>query len=200
MWPSAKKMRPVVIAPVLTTERLSLRPGRESDYDQWKIVRSLNQNYLKPFEPAWPSQSLSPDFFRRRVARLSKEWTDDKTYAFLIFKDGYLIGGINLNGVMRGAAQSATFGYWLDELSQGNGYMAEAAGAVLKYAFTTLKLERVNAATLVHNGRSRNMLLRLGFEEEGFARSYLQIEGRRQDHVLYGLNKDAWILRAAAHA
>jgi RimJ/RimL family protein N-acetyltransferase len=32
------------------------------------------------------------------------------------------------------------------------------------------------------------MLERLNFTEEGFAKNYIQIDGRRQDHVLYGLN------------
>jgi ribosomal-protein-alanine N-acetyltransferase len=46
----------------------------------------------------------------------------------------------------------------------------------------------MNAATLPHNRKSQTMLLRLGFSEEGFAKKYIQIDGRRQDHILYGLD------------
>lgn len=128
--------------------------------------------------------------FTRRVERLAWEWDADKTYAFLMFdrSDDTLIGGVNINSVSRGAAQMASLGYWIDEARQGQGLMAESIRLVLGFAFGPLALARINAATLVHNDRSRSMLLRLGFTEEGFARGYVQIDGRRQDHVLYGLN------------
>jgi ribosomal-protein-alanine N-acetyltransferase len=37
------------------------------------------------------------------------------------------------------------------------------------------------------NERSANLLKKLGFEREGFARSYLKIAGRWRDHVLNSL-------------
>lgn len=172
----------------LGTPRLLLRPANIFDFDSWRTVRALNHDYLQPFEPTWPDQCLSEPFFKRRVERLARDWAEDKTYAFLIFCEDRLVGGINLNNVARGAAQYASLGYWLDELSQGHGYMGEAASALLHYAFSHLGLQRINAATLPHNHRSRRMLERLGFTEEGFARAYIQIDGARRDHVLYGLN------------
>lgn len=66
--------------------------------------------------------------------------------------------------------------------------MTEATQGVLDYAFSILSLHRMNAATLPHNHKSRAMLIRAGFTEEGFAKNYIQIEGRRQDHILYGIN------------
>ena len=166
-----------------------LRPAVFSDYAQWVEVRRRNQSYLQPFEPAWPPTCLEPDFFKRRIERLSREREQDKTYAFLVFTmGGDLSGGININNVTRGAAQMASLGYWIDEAYQGKGYMSQATNAVLYYAFSSLMLSRMNAATLPHNYRSRAMLQRLGFVEEGFAKSYIQINGARQDHILYGLN------------
>jgi ribosomal-protein-alanine N-acetyltransferase len=188
MWLRKEKPKPSGIV-MLTCPGLVLRPAASGDYAQWSDVRSKNADYLKPYEPAWPAGCLASDFFKRRVERLGREWAQDHTYAFLIFKkDGALIGGININNVMRGAAQMASLGYWLDESHQGHGHMTQACRAVLDYAFSTLGLVRMNAATLVHNEKSRNMLLRLGFTEEGFARSYIQIDGKRQDHILFGLN------------
>ncbi len=189
MWRSDSKEKHKSFSHLLQTQRLVLRPATMLDFDEWRTVRAINQNFLQPYEPTWPRNALSDVFFKRRVERLSKDWAEDKTYAFLIFHEDGLIGGINLNNVARGAAQYASLGYWLDELSQGHGYMGEAAGAVLSYAFDTLGLFRVNAATLPHNMRSRRMLERLGFTEEGFARGYIQINGERADHILYGLNR-----------
>ena len=193
-WLGGKKTAlPPAIDCVLQTPRLTLRPATMDDLAQWQTVRGLNQAYLKPYEPTWPEQALDQEFFARRVARLTQDWRDDRTYSFLILREDRLIGGININNVTRGAAQYAALGYWLDEMSQGNGYMTEAGAAVLHYAFVHLGLQRMNAAALPANRRSRAMLARLGFAEEGFAKAYIQINGQRQDHVLYGLNADDYI-------
>lgn len=188
-----------VRAPVcrLETARLILRPAALEDYLQWRKVRAENYDYLKPYEPAWPPKCLEEEFFSCRVARLNRDWMEDRTYALLVFlKDEILIGGMNINNVARGAAQYGSLGYWLAENAQGHGYMTEAAAATLHHAFTELAFERINAATLPHNEKSKSMLKRLGFAEEGFAKSYVQIDGVRADHVLFGLTVEDYSMRA----
>lgn len=187
VWPLKKKTKDVT---VLKTARLTLRPARMDDFAQWHEVRKRNRVFLKPFEPAWPDDALGKEFFVRRTHRLDHDWATDRSYGFLIFKGENLIGGININNVVRGAGQYAALGYWLDEKMQGQGLMNEAAAAVLIYAFDTLGLARMNAATLPHNRKSMNMLMKLGFAEEGYAKAYIQIDGIRQDHILFGLNAD----------
>lgn len=197
VWPLKEKLKS---APVLKTARLCLRPAIMDDFAQWHDVRGRNQGFLKAYEPAWPPSCLTKEFFERRTQRLTRDWMEDRCYAFLILKDdnATLLGGININNVARGAAQYGSLGYWLDRETQGRGVMYEAAFAVLGYAFTSLQLERMNAATLPHNDKSKNMLKKLGFVEEGFAKSYIQIDGQRQDHVLFGLNA-ADFLSAPGH-
>lgn len=201
MWSVKLKSPQPALHCQLTTPRLELRPAREEDYGAWHRVRTLNECYLRTFEPAWPKDCLSEAFFQRRISRITQDWLADRGYSFLIFDSARrdLIGGININNVSRGAAQYASLGYWLDESSQGKGYMTEAAQGILDYAFSILSLHRMNAATLPYNHKSRAMLLRVGFTEEGFAKNYIQINGRRQDHVLYGMNADDF-LRAARNA
>ncbi|WP_294033064.1 hypothetical protein [uncultured Moraxella sp.] len=41
------------------------------------------------------------------------------------------------------------------------------------------------------NHKSAKVLARLGFVKEGYAKAYLQIAGRWQDHVLTALTNDA---------
>ena len=89
-----------------------------------------------------------------------------------------------------GALRHGNLGYWLDEDLQNKGYMFEAANLVLNYAFDDLNLKRINAACLPHNVRSIKLLKKLGFEEEGYARKYFQINGVWQDHRLFGLCSD----------
>lgn len=181
--------------PHLEGPRLILRPARPGDWPQWKNVRTKNRHYLEPFEPRWDINCLSKRYFHRRIAQQTKSREDDKAYSFIIFhkQTNDLIGSININNITRGPAQFASLGYWLAQAYQGKGYMGEAAQLIINYAFTTLKLERLNAGCLIHNQKSQNMLRRLGFTEEGRAIKYLQINGIRQDHILFGLNIDDWL-------
>lgn len=168
--------------------RVDLRPPTLSDWTVWARIRGRNRDALKPLEPLWPENALSESFFIRRLQRQVRDWDSDQAYSFLMFgKDGGdLIGGININHVARGAAQYASLGYWLDKDHQGHGYMTEGLGLVIEYAFSALTLHRLNAACLPENERSIALLKRLRFEEEGFARSYVQIAGRWRDHILFG--------------
>lgn len=170
---------------------VTIRPPRADDVAQWISVRGRNHARLKPFEPTWKLDSLTAEFFSRRLARQAAEWRDDRHYAFLIFRQdtNALVGGVNVNNVCRGAAQFASIGYWIDGASEGKGYMSDALRALIPVAFNDLRLHRLNAAILPHNDRSRHLLERVGFVEEGFAPSYLEIDGQWQDHILFGLIK-----------
>jgi ribosomal-protein-alanine N-acetyltransferase len=119
-----------------------------------------------------------------------REWRQDKGYNFLIFKHENgaaetLVGGIALAEIQRGIAQKATLGYWVGSPHAGQGYMTEAAGLVCDFAFRILRLHRVEASCLPNNEPSKKLLTKLGFDEEGYAKAYLQIDGRWQDHILW---------------
>ncbi len=169
------------------------RPPVLSDYRQWIAVRGANQAGLKPFEPSWPKDWADKAFFERRTQRQIQDWQTGRAYAFLILKpDQTLIGGVNINNVCRGAAQFASLGYWLDTAHQGQGYMHDALGLIAEFAFEDLGLHRLNASCIPRNTRSKNLLLRSGFQEEGFARKYLRINGVWEDHHLFGLPVETW--------
>ena len=65
------------------------------------------------------------------------------------------------------------------------GYMRETILAVVHHAFTVMDLSRIEAACLPENAASRGVLEKTGFKYEGVAQSYLQINGRWRNHVLY---------------
>lgn len=180
-------MQSAVLSRCLQGTRVTLKPPCLEDYTQWSGVRLKNKDFLTRYEPAWPKDCLTLEFFARRLTRQDKNRHAGVGAYFLIHKDHQIIGGINLNNIQMGAARHASLGYWLDEDHQGLGYMTEALSLIIDYAFNVLKLRRLNAACLPENNRSINMLLRLGFEEEGYAQKYFQINGCWQDHRLFGL-------------
>ncbi len=174
---------------VLPGERVYLRPPRSSDWRQWSALREESREFLEPWEPKWSADSLTRRAFRRRVRLYNADWRRDQGAAFLIFRreDHALLGGITLSNVRRGVVQSGTLGYWIGAPHAQKGYMSEALGAVLNDAFGRLALHRVEAACLPENEASRRLLTKLGFEEEGYAREYLRINGAWRDHVLFAI-------------
>ena len=170
----------------LDAERIVLRLPAHVDYAAWTSLRIASRDFLTPWEPVWAADHLTRKSFTNRVywaARASRAGT-----AFPLFieaREGGLLGAITLDNIRRGPAQSATIGYWIGKPHARQGYMREAIGALVHHAFTVLDLSRIEAACLPENAASRGVLERSGFKYEGVAQSYLQIDGRWRNHVLY---------------
>lgn len=172
--------------PVLGDDVVSLRLPAVSDYAVWVNERSGSRAFLKPWEPAWSTDDLTRSAFKRRVRRVQREAAEQTGFAFLIFRQDneVLLGGITLSNIRRGVAQSCSLGYWMSVQHAGKGYMRRAVDLVLEFAFGELRLHRVEAACIPGNDRSLGLLEKAGFVREGYARRYLLIDGRWQDHVL----------------
>jgi ribosomal-protein-alanine N-acetyltransferase len=95
------------------------------------------------------------------------------------------IGNIAFNNIVRGAFQSCHLGYQLDEREVNQGFMTEALRRAIDYAFDDMKLHRIEANVMPRNQRSRRVVEKLGFAEEGLARQYLKINGVWEDHIHY---------------
>lgn len=180
--------------PTLHGFRTTIKPPNASDYQQWHDVRMRNKAHLQPWEPTWPEGCLDVSFFKRRLKRQMQDWQLGRAYSFLIFDsvDENLIGGININNVIRGVSQQGWLGYWIDQDLQGQGYMAEALRVVMRFGFEELSLHRYNAACLPDNERSAALLLKLGFAEEGYVRKFIRINGDWHDHRLFGYCVEDW--------
>jgi ribosomal-protein-alanine N-acetyltransferase len=104
-------------------------------------------------------------------------------------------GEVNLNGVVRGAMQSGTIGYWIDEAKAGNGYMSEAVLVLAKFAFDELRLHRVEVCIIPRNAASHRVVEKLALRHEGIAERFLEINGVWEDHVRYGFTIEEWQTR-----
>jgi ribosomal-protein-alanine N-acetyltransferase len=180
--------------PALRGARVTLRSPRSRDYAAWRNLRRDSRQFLKPFEPRWSEADLTRRVFMARLRRGRQEAAAGTDFNFLIFiADGSrekLVGGLTLSNIRRRAAQHVTLGYWMGENHAGHGLMTEAVHLVLPFVFNTLGLHRIHAAFLPDNGASRRVLEKNGFREEGYAESYLQIDGRWADHVMFGLTRE----------
>jgi ribosomal-protein-alanine N-acetyltransferase len=71
-------------------------------------------------------------------------------------------------------------------------YAREAATRMLKHAFNTLKLHRVEASIEPGNRRSIKLIKAIGFRLEGFSPRMLYLCGAWRDQKRYALLKDEW--------
>jgi ribosomal-protein-alanine N-acetyltransferase len=169
--------------------RVYLRAPAMQDYVAWAELRALSRQHLSPWEPQWARDELTRSSFRRRLRAAQREARDDLGYSYLIFADTPLrvVGGLNVSNLRRGIAQTASIGYWIGAPYAGRGLMTDAVRAVAPFAFSSLRLHRLEAACLPTNAASMRVLEKTGFRHEGRARQYLKIDGRWQDHNLYAL-------------
>ena len=171
----------------IETERMTLRLPAHSDFRGWAALREASRDFLTPWDPAWAADSLSRRAFTNRVYWAARaESSGTALPLFLIRRnDGAFLGAVTLDNIRRGPAQAGTLGYWIGHPHARQGYMREALQAVVHHAFNELDLSRLEAGCLPENTASRGVLEKTGFKYEGVAQSYLQINGRWRNHVLY---------------
>lgn len=171
----------------IETERMTLRLPSHSDYQAWSSLRQQSRDFLLPWEPTWAPDHLSRKAFTNRVYWAQRANSGGTAMPLFMIRrgDGSVLGAVTVDNIRRGPAQAATIGYWIGAPYARQGYMTEALRAVIHHCFTALDLSRLESACLPENAASRGVLEKCGYKYEGVAQSYLQINGRWRNHVLY---------------
>jgi len=174
--------------PRLDTERLSLRiPGPDAAPRALTYVLA-NRSRLALWDPPRSERYFTLEGQRERLEKGLAEWRAGASARFYLYEsgrasDGPVIGTCHLSAIERGPLQSARVGYAIDAAFEGRGLVLEAVNAVVRFAFETLSLHRVEAGYVPTNERSGRVLRRAGFAVEGYARDYLFVGGAWRDHV-----------------
>jgi [ribosomal protein S5]-alanine N-acetyltransferase len=158
-----------------------IRPVRPEDAEEVAALYLANRDFLTPFEPARLPEFFTADGQRKRLERQ----LSDGTHPFAILDGEAGAGTINLFRIFRDGPASGVIGYWIDRARNGRGLATGAVDEILAYAFDTLDLHRVEAATLVDNMPSQRVLEKNRFERIGLARNYLRINGDWRDFILF---------------
>lgn len=168
-----------------TTERLVLRPFRDSDLEPWAALNA------------------DPDVTRYLGPPLSREDSDRTAWAINAFYEaqgfGFLAVERRSDGMFLGAAglskekwypDDLEIGWRLARVHWGHGYATEAAASWLDYAFKDAGLPRVIAVTDTPNVRSIAVMRRLGmsFDHE----AVLEDDGVPFDATIYSLKAEEW--------
>ncbi|MFE5486699.1 GNAT family N-acetyltransferase [Streptomyces sp. NPDC056527] len=161
--------------------RVELCPLTLSDQDEFCTLVQASSELHRP----WMQLPATPEEFQVWMRRF-----DDGTNQGLLVRvreTGAAAGMININSIIRGRYQGASLGYAAFAPSAGHGYMSEGLTATLRYAFTDLRLHRLEANIQPANKASLALVQRLGFRYEGMSPAYLYIDGDWRDHERWAI-------------
>ena len=156
--------------------RVYIRPPVLSDVKAFLAVVRDSRALHHP----WIAAPNTPARFRAYVRRM----VPPANYAFLVCRRDTetLVGVINLTNVVRGLFQSGYLGYYAFAGNERQGLMRQGLQAVVRRAFKSLKLHRLEANIQPGNAASIALALSCGFRKEGYSPRYLKVGGRWRDH------------------
>jgi ribosomal-protein-alanine N-acetyltransferase len=166
--------------------RVLLRPVIPRDVRELVALHRASRKHLGH----WTPPTLTVAEFRKNFA----QWTGPGNLRFVIClrEDGRIVGDLALSQIFFSRLRSAYMGYSLGAAYAGHGYMQEAVQLALRYAFRTLKLNRVEANIQPSNRTSIAVARRAGFALEGYSRRYLKLANSWRDHQRWALLAADW--------
>lgn len=178
--------------PILTTERLLLRPLRPADAGPMTLwcgqfrVASMLARVPHPYPPG-----AAEAFIERAVGGLAGEtaWAMDATPS----GGPEFLGVVSLKGE-RGDAERG-FGYWVGPPAWGLGYATEAGAAVADAAFGDPALAAIETTVYVDNHASRRVLEKLGFRRVGAGEKFCPARGVVVAEDVLRLTRAEWAAR-----
>lgn len=171
---------------------LILRPPSISDFEQWLELRTKSKDFLRQWEPKWPDDDLSEIGYKRRMKNYATGFRTGKARSYFLHETSSekLLGGLSLTRIKTDRENSsALLGYWMGKPHANKGYMQKAVPAIVGYAFNRLGLKVVEAAVIPRNERSVHLLEKCGFQKSGFCEKYLEINGYKEDHILFTITQ-----------
>jgi [ribosomal protein S5]-alanine N-acetyltransferase len=185
----AKRAAILSAIPTLETARLLLRPFELADAPQvqrlagaWEVA-----NTMLTLPHPYPDGAA-----KRWIATHAKAARKGKILNLAVcLKDGMLIGGVSLMGFDTDHRRGE-LGYWIGKEYWGQGYCSEAAGALVRFGFERLGLNRIYGQHMSRNAASGRVLQKIGLKHEGCLRQHLCRWDRLEDVECWGILKAEW--------
>ena len=145
----------------ITTARTTLRVLGPEWSDSLLRYRIRNREHLAPWEPTRDHTYYTAASSKERLEKDCEGFTRGQSICLwgVDTTASDVIGSCNFTNIVWGPFQACHLGF-------------------------SVGLHRIMANHMPSNIRSAKLLEGLGFEKEGFAKSYLQINGRWEDHIL----------------
>jgi RimJ/RimL family protein N-acetyltransferase len=174
------------------TDRLVLRAMTDGDVDDIHAYQSRADvcRYL-PFEPRTRDEVAEKVAKYAAALALVAEGDFWQLAIVRATEPGRVIGDLYF-AIKSTANATAEIGWTLHPDFAGQGFMTEAAGALLGIAFGTLALHRVFAQLDPRNDASIALCRRLGMREEAYFVEDLWFKGAWGDTAIYAILDREW--------
>ena len=173
--------------PTLSTERLVLRKLEMKDLsDVFEYASDpCVSEYLM-----WYTHK-SKEYTKSYLRYILKLYKKGKFYDWGISLNNKIIGTVGFSSINI-INNSAEIGYVLNSKFWGRGIAAEAVHEIIKFGFTTLGLNRIEAVFLPENERSKRVLIKCGLKSEGIRRSAMIVKNEYRDVEIFSIIRDEY--------
>jgi len=172
--------------PILKTNRLTLEQPRVSDipnlikYAGDKRVAATTQNMPHPYQEEHA-------IFWLNMANNGFQTQSKYIFGIRLKATDELIGGMGLH--LHQGFNRAELGYWVGVPFWNKGYATEAAGAILKFGFEEIKINKIFATYLIENPASGKVMIKNGMIKEGELKEHFKKDGKYRSVIQYRLTK-----------
>lgn len=172
---------------LLQGPRVAIRHIVRKDYEEVTALRRASTDMMQ----RWlGTREQSKEAFHSHLARF--EQPTHEGFVVCLRNTGAIVGGANINNIVRGALQSGSLGYTAYASTTGRGYMTEGVRLVLQHAFDELQLHRLEANIQPDNISSLKLVKRLGFQAEGYSPAFQLIDGEWRDHERWAITAEGF--------
>lgn len=179
----------------ITVDDIIIRTAKLSDVETITNYYVNNRNHLEKWEPERDENFFTIQGWSQILCKFDELSNSGSLVYFIILdrQSSEMIGAISFSNICRFPFHSCSLGYSLGEKAQGKGVMTKALTQSINYMFQVQNLHRISAFYMPENSKSKAVLERLGFKSEGFAKDYLLINKKWEDHELVSLLNPNWI-------
>ncbi|CAM5557834.1 GNAT family protein [Kitasatospora aureofaciens] len=174
--------------------RVAIRHVCRQDYEE---LTALARESIEMLSRWLSAREDTVEAFESYLARI--EQPAHEGFVICLQSTGAIVGGVNINNIVRGTIQSGTLGYTAYASTTGRGYMAEGLRFVLQLAFGELGLHRLEANIQPDNAPSLNLVKRLGFQREGYSTAFQFINGAWRDHERWAITAEMAVTTSGMH-
>lgn len=167
-----------VVAPVIDTDRLRLRPYTMGDLDDLADIRRRPDVMRYLYQGVQTREEVAAVLERRMTMQHSlRREGDSLVLAAELREASRVIGDVSLRWVSE-AHRQGDIGFVFHPDYHGKGYAAEAARATLRLGFEAVSFHRIEGRCDARNRASARLMERLGMRREGQSGRERVVQGR----------------------
>ena len=174
----------------LETNRLLLRKTTKQDFEEFFFIQ-LNPKLRKYLGPT--KLGNNPEKSIKYFDESAYENKDYYRWSIVKKEDNKLLGTVYLT-MHDKKAKTAGIDYWIREDEWGKGYTTEVSRRIMKFAFETLELNRIESCGAKDNTATWKVMENIGLKYEGTRpKSSFYYYGGIQDMREYGISREEYL-------